>query len=339
MFNLNGCEDKLKRINPFRKIYDICDNGDPKYKYSNLPDFPRYIDIEITNHCNYKCLMCPVGTNSIKRKQGFMCDDIYMKILNEIKEYETPLRFIRWGEPTLHKNFVEYIKKAKELGIMCHFNTNGSLLTREQCIELVDIGLDSMKFSFQGIDEKSYKEMRNNDYFDQLLSTIKMLYDIRNDKPYPYIHVSTTITYETSEQVNKFKNEVEKYSDLVTVGRTILEHINLDMIKLNEEAKKTLTRLKNEESVVKQHLKCCPEVFDKLSVNWDGTVSACCADSDNKMIIGDIKENTLLEIWNSDEMNNYRKILSEKRYDEIELCKTCYDYMELQTAGLQNVDK
>lgn len=327
----------MKRINPFRKIYDICDNGDVEYKYNNIPTFPRYIDIEITNHCNYKCLMCPVGTGSINRNQGFMSDEIYERILNEIKEFKTPLRFIRWGEPTLNKNFIEYIKMAKDLGIICHFNTNGSLLTKEQFNELVDIELDSIKFSFQGVDKKGYTEMRNNDYFSELLDKIKILYDIRGDKAYPYIHASTTITYETAEQVKKFKAEVEKFTDLVTVGRTMLSHIDISRIKLEEKDKNMLIKLKNEESVVKQHPKCCPEVFDKLSINWDGSVSACCGDYDNKMIIGNIKDNTLLEIWNSNKMNAYRKILSEKRYDELELCKGCYDYMELQTTGLQNI--
>ncbi|SQC03121.1 radical SAM protein [Clostridium tetanomorphum] len=163
----------MKRINPFKKIYDICNGDDPKEKYLNQPNFPRYIDIELTNHCNYRCLMCPVGTGIMCRETGYMSDVVYEKILEEIKVYKTPLRFIRWGEPTLHNNFIHYIKKAKNLGIICHFNTNGTLLTEEQLGQLVDIELDSIKFSFQGIDEKSYKEMRNSDYFKKLLNKIK----------------------------------------------------------------------------------------------------------------------------------------------------------------------
>lgn len=328
----------MQRVNPFKKVYEKCDNGNNEYKFNNIPTFPRYIDIELTNYCNYKCLMCPVGTNSINRHRGFMSDEIYEKILNEIKEYRTPLRFVRWGEPTLHKNFLNYIKKAKELGIICHFNTNGSLLDSKQFSQLIDIGLDSIKFSFQGIDEKSYIEMRNADYFNELLNKIKMLYDLRGDNPYPYIHVSTTITYESLEQVKKFKSDVGKYTDLVTVGRTILDHIDINNVKLDNKDKDMLIKLKEEESVVKQHPKCCPEVYDKLSINWDGSVSACCGDYDDKMIIGNVKDNTLLEIWNSSEMNKYRKIISENNYDALELCKTCYDYMGLQTPGLQSVD-
>lgn len=319
------------KINPLKKIYELCNSGEPIDKYNKLPEFPRYIDIELTNYCNYNCLMCPVGTGTMKRKKGFMSDETYNKILEEIKKYKTPIRFIRWGEPTLHKNFIEYIKRAKELGIIVHFNTNGSLLNIETMEQIVGYGLDSIKFSFQGIDEKSYAEMRNKQYFNTLLSTIKTLYQIRGESEKPYIHIASTITYETKEQVENFKNRVKRYCDLVTVGRTILEHIDVENVKLNKEDKDRLIKLKSKESVIKKHFNCCPEVFDKLSINWNGDVTACSSDYDNSMIIGNIHNNSLIDIWKCDIANKFRTILSNRNYEKIELCKGCYDYMELQS--------
>ncbi|MTK11391.1 MAG: radical SAM protein [Clostridiaceae bacterium] len=281
----------MQRTNSFKKVYELCDSGEPMYKYNNLPQFPRYIDIELTNYCNYRCLMCPVGTGTMKREQGFMSNETYNKIVDQIKDYKTPLRFIRWGEPTLHKSFIEYIKKAKELGIMCHFNTNGTLFSEEDMKQLVEIELDSIKFSFQGVDEKSYSEMRNSNYFNTLLDKIKMIYKVRGDKQYPYIHVASTITYETKDQVENFKKDIQNYCDLVTIGRTILEYIDINKVNLNDNEKSMLTKLKAKESVIKKHPNCCPEVFDKLSINWNGDVTACCGDYDNKMIFGNIIEN------------------------------------------------
>lgn len=327
----------MQRTNPFKKVYELCDSGESGDKYSNSLQFPRYIDIELTNFCNYRCLMCPVGTGIMKRKQGFMSDETYNKIINQIKEYKTPIRFIRWGEPTLHKRFIEYIRKAKELGIICHFNTNGTLLTEEDMKELVEIELDSIKFSFQGVDGKSYSEMRNSNYFSKLLDKIKMFYEIRGDKQYPYIHVASTITYETKSQVESFKKYIENHCDLVTIGRTILEHIDINQVILDKNEKNMLKKLKLKESVIKKHPNCCPEVFDKLSINWNGDVTACCGDYDNKMIVGNINENSLLEIWNSSKMKNFRRILSEKQYDKLELCKSCYDYMDLEVTGIQEI--
>ena len=49
----------------------------------------------------------------------------------------------------------------------------------------------------------------------------------------------------------------------------------------------------------------CPEVFNKLSINWDGTLTACCTDSDNKMLLGNIKESSVTEIWKSDKLDEY----------------------------------
>jgi hypothetical protein len=48
------------------------------------------------------------------------------------------------------------------------------------------------------------------------------------------------------------------------------------------------------------------------------------------MLVGDIRENSLAEIWQSEKMNTYRKIIAARRYDAIELCSICYDTMGLQ---------
>jgi len=328
----------MKRENPFESIYKKCDNGNAFEKIENLSEFPYIIDLELTNTCNFKCLFCPTGTGSIERKQGLMSDEIFYKIINEIKEYNTAIRFIRWGEPLIHPKLVEYIKYVKKVSnSIVHINTNGSLLDDNIINEFINIPLDSIKFSFQGIDKKSYNEMRNIDFYDDLLNKVKKLYIKRKEKDKPYIHVSTTITYETREQVESFKNELKNYTDLVTVGRTIMDHVDIDKIKLSENEKNTLIELKEKESVVKVHPEICPEVYHKLSINWDGTVTACCGDYNGKMILGNIQSQSLKEIWKSTKLDYYRKKLADNKFDDFELCKKCYDYSGLQKKGIQKI--
>ncbi len=327
----------ILRTNPFKPLYELCNKETSEWRYKNLPDFPSFVDIELTNTCNFSCLMCPTGNLSQKRSSGFMEDSIYYKILDELKVNKTPIRLIRWGEPTTHPQMVEFIQAAKKEGVMCHLNTNGALLDDEKIEQLLGIPLDGIKFSFQGVDAKSYREMRNTDYFDSLMSTIKVFYKKRGGQEAPFIHISTTITYETKEQVDVFKKTAGEFSDLVTVGRTVLEgRVNLGEIRLGQEEKDMLKYLHSEESLVKEHPEC-PEVFNKLSINWDGTLTACCADSDNKMLLGDIRESSMAEIWQSDRLNEYRKMLVQMRHDELDLCKHCYDYMSIQTPGVQGV--
>lgn len=319
------------RLNPFKPIYAECNWGNSRQKLDNLPIFPRCLDIELTNLCNFKCLMCPTGTGAHQRKKGLMSDAIFYKIIDEIKKYKTPLRFIRWGEPTLHPNLINFLRVAKENDSLIHINTNGKLIDKKMMVQLIDIPLDSIKFSFQGVDKKSYCEMRGIDFFDELLEKIKMLYELRENNSYPFIHISTTITYESKDQVKAFKDRVAKFTDLVTVGRTQLDFIDPSTTNLSESRIKTLILLKKQESIIKKHIEC-PEVFDKLSIDWDGCVTACCGDYDNKMVVGNIVKKSLVELWTSDKMNFYRQMLAEMRHDELDLCRTCYDTRSLRIS-------
>lgn len=303
---------------PLQPIYDVCNAGNSKGKLAALPTFPRIIDIEMTNTCNFRCLMCPTGNYSQKRDKGFMDDAVFYKILEQVQPYKTPLRFIRWGEPLTHPNILDYLRACKKAGILTHINTNGSKMTEEMMDALLDIHLDSLKFSFQGVDRKSYAEMRNTDFFQELVATIRRFHEKRGARKVPFIQISTSITYETAEQVQSFREELGQYADYLNVGRTVLEHVDLNAVRLRPDELKELTRLKELESLVKVHPEC-PEVFDKLSINWDGTVSACCQDSDNIMLVGDVRSQSLVDIWSSETLNNHRRLLADMRHDELPL--------------------
>jgi len=90
--------------------------------------------------------------------------------------------------------------------------------------------------------------------------------------------------------------------------------------------------LKNSESLEKIY-KACNEVYDKLSINWDGTVSACCGDYDNYMLVGNLNKSSIQDIWqNSMELKQFRDMLNEFRHSELPLCKNCYDTMNLKAS-------
>jgi radical SAM protein with 4Fe4S-binding SPASM domain len=323
------------KTSPFQAIYDICNAGHSKEKLATLPAFPRLIDIELTNTCNFRCLMCPTGNFSQKRDKGFMDDAVFYKVLDEIRPHKTPLRFIRWGEPFTHPHILEYLRACRAAGVLTHVNTNGSKLAEETMDAILEIPLDSIKFSFQGVDRKSYAEMRNTDFFRELTATIRRLHAKRGARARPFLQVSTTITYESKDLVQAFKEDMAPFCDSLNVGRTVLEFVDLNAVRLRPHEFEELKRLKELESVIKVHPEC-PEVFDKLSINWDGTITACCMDSDNMMIIGDVRTQALADVWASDTLNRYRALLAEMRHDELPLCKSCYDTHGLSVPGLQD---
>ncbi len=325
----------MKRINPFYDIYRQCNglSNIEKYELMNNKDstVPLYLDVELTNCCNIKCNMCPVGTETMKRSKGFMSDKVFERILEDVKKYKIQgVRFIRWGEPVLHKKFLERCEMLKNEGVLVHFNTNGLMLNTEMIEKIINIEIDSMKFSFQGIDNTTYGEMRSGGSYSKLLDVIKETYELRGEREKPYISVTTSTTYESEEQIDKFKAEVGKYCDEVGVGKTKMQHVDIERMALPRDRKVIYENYMKKDMTEMRHMQVCPEIWDKLSINWDGSVSACCQDYDNMMIVGNILDNDLREIFNSKREKQYRELLKDSDYDGIALCKNCYEYIPLK---------
>ncbi len=233
-------------VNPFDAIYKKCNSA------IKPTEFPSLIDIELTNYCNLNCPYCPTGNGSAKRPKGYMTGNVWNIILKELAEHKTPIRFVRWGEPTLHPKLYDWIREAKDKGLLVHINTNGVNLDIDRVRKS---GLDSIKVSLHGQRGIILPNRIGGLYF-------------------------TAKVYRENFNTKDLTKPPEKY-------------------------------------------KSCSEVIAKLSINWDGTVSACCADYDNKMLVGDIKSKSLAEIWNGHKLNYYRKMLKDMRHAELELCRCC----------------
>lgn len=278
------------RKNPFQKIYDS------KQYASHDSPMPMIIDIELTNHCNLMCKMC--DRNRMTRLRGFMPESIYTKVVDECQKYKIPMRFIGWGEPFLHPKIIDYLEYAKPLPL--HITNNGQIITERNMRDLVRIGLDSIIFSFQGATKEGYEAMRGTDY-DKLVSNILKLVEIRGDKEKPFIHVSSTMTNESRDEVSAFVNYWQNHVDSVGFGKT----------NLHEPRQFT-------------NYRPCSEVWHKLTVKWDGQVSACCGDYDNQLVVGNMKDYTLKEIWEGEELRAIRVLLSNNRFRNLTLCKDCF---------------
>ena len=293
------------RNNIFNNIYRSKEFND----INNIPKFPYIIDIELTNNCNLNCIMC--YRNIMKRDRGYIEEDIFNKVIDECSNYDVGIRFIRWGEPFLHPRIVEFCRRVKYTENPLHITTNGLLLNTSLMKNIVNIGVDSIIFSMQGSTKEEYERMRNNNKYDTLISNVDKLIEIRGDKEKPYIHISSTMTgKDNKEDIEKFKNYWDNKVDSVGVGITNMSRFN-------------------KEDIQKKIHKPCKEVYQRLNVDWDGTISACCEDYDRLLSIGNIRNNTLYNCWNNNSLlNSYRCILNNRKFSSLTLCKDCYHAYE-----------
>ena len=319
-----------QRENPFVPIYRLCNNGDNAEKYAKIRSgevtLPRYLDVELTNHCNFRCRFCPTGTKSMNRTRGYMPEAVADALVENVAKYRIPgVRFIRWGEPTLHPDYIGIMARVKAAGAAIHINTNGSRLDAEQIRRLVELPLDSIKFSFQGADEGTYNEMRQGGDYQRLLSIVREMARVRGENALPYIQISTTLTSETAEQIESFKRDVADFCDYYNIGYTQLNHLDVEKMDVSEEEKAKIRELQQQETIHHVYRPVCAEAFDKLSVNWNGDVTLCCSDYDNFMIVGNLLDMDLRQIFNSRAADAYRQMIAKGQYGRIKCCSMCYE--------------
>ena len=67
----------------------------------------------------------------------------------------------------------------------------------------------------------------------------------------------------------------------------------------------------------------CYELWKRVTILYDGRVVPCCFDFDGELVLGDLKEQSLKEIWNGKKMKNLRRLHLEGKINPINLCREC----------------
>lgn len=181
------------------------------------PKLPKYVHIEVTNICNYKCRIC--ARESMKRNKGVMDVKLYKQIIDEISELGIPrVRLQFYGEPLIHPNIIEMIDYAKQGGLYVDFDTNGYLLNEKIIKSLVDVNIDTIVISFHGPTKEQYISIHGKDGYNQVINSIDTMaeYIHRNKLPRPKIILQSTITEENYKEINDvlkiFDKKVDEFS-------------------------------------------------------------------------------------------------------------------------------
>jgi radical SAM protein with 4Fe4S-binding SPASM domain len=299
---------------------------------SALPlNMPISIQIEPTNHCNYRCFFCPTGDKSLLKKvsrpKGYMTIKLYKKIIDDIYEMskvsESKIKSIllyKDGEPLLHKDLPSMVTYAKNKSASQYIaiTTNGSLLTKDMSHNLIDSGLDVLRISMQSLTSESLKKTTQTDFtIEETKSNIKNFFELKNKKKRK-IKVIVSYVESTSIQQDVRKKFLENYgkiSDQVYIN-PLHEWSRSDgdwnLRDFNKDEKTPIV---------------CPDPFSKLSINFNGTVSLCCVDWSHGTLVGDLNNESFYDIWNGNKLKNFRMLHLKGKRSEIGPCKNC-DYIK-----------
>jgi len=302
-----GPEDQSPRYREYRRKWV----ENPKKHI--VEEFPIHLDLESTSGCNLKCPMCFQSYNP--PKPGFMDFNLFKKIIDEGAEKGLCSVKLQYrGEPLLHPKLVDMVRYAKEKGVIeVMFNTNATLLTEDKSRAFVEAGLDKIVCSIDGYTKEVYEKIRVGAKFETILNNIKTLQRVKKEmgSKKPIVRVQMVDTPWNHDQIKGYLRFWGKIADQVGIEE-------MQDWRLDKNAPDTPTPEF-----------CCPQLWQRLVILWDGKVVPCCGDHYQRMVIGDAATTKISEIWLGDKMNQLRELHMRGEAHKINICKSCDDRLRV----------
>ena len=230
--------------------------------------------------------------------------DLYRSIADQcielgIRRYSVYLM----NEPMLDRELSERvayvsarIKKPQYVKVTSH----GGLLTERMAKGLLDSGLDKLKISVQSLNADTYwnimglpldKTLRNIDRFLELKKKggykLPRLEIVMVDSIQTHDEIPSIRRYWQDRQIKLYIEPVENRADQQNIRDTAVgEH-----------------RLKS--------FSWCRRLMEQIYILYDGRMLQCCADWEQRSIMGDLTTHRLADIWYGQRYAGYRRRFAE----------------------------
>ena len=279
----------------------------PRIHY--LSKFPSHVDIEISSACNLRCPMCYTITDDFKNKVnvGLMDYDLFKRLIDECVENNLfSIRISLRGEPFLHPKVFEMIKYARDSGIKeISSLTHGGHLDEEKFRKLIELKLDWLTISFDGLGE-TYNKIRAPNKYDEQVTKIQRFSEIKKELGVvkPIIKVQTVLSA-IKDNPKEFYNTFKTITDQVAANPLIdFSHKTTD------------------EEFIEGFV--CPVLWQRLVIGSDGRVILCSQDEFGSVIVGDVNKESIYDIWHGKKLQKARDShLRKMGVKEIAPCKWC----------------
>jgi MoaA/NifB/PqqE/SkfB family radical SAM enzyme len=282
---------------------------------------PMSMHIEPTNICNFKCVSCPQSLSDYKEQAGYfqhMDMGLYEKILGDIKAMGRlkALKLFGYGESTANPNLGRMIALAKEMDVAdrIELTSNCTRLTEKVAQEMIDGPLDYLRCSIYSNDQAAHEKFTQTKFrIEQVFENIKRLREMRDaqgkSRPYIYVKMFETISPDDEQHFR------EKFKD---IGDELTLEMLHNMTGIDDIEEKLGVE-------VPEHTpkRICPAPFYMSSVNAAGDVTICCVDWSWSSKVGNLKTQSLKEIWYGPALNEIRRRLMNGERKSIKSCENC----------------
>lgn len=140
---------------------------------------PLKIEMDITNQCNLRCVMCSFSDPAIGgRKKRDLSPEAFSRWADEMFSWATHVGLLFGAEPTLNPNILSFVKISKEFRVPnVYFSTNAMKLTPALSGSLIEAGLDEINVSLDAGNKMTFERIRRRAKWDTVIGNLKSLRD------------------------------------------------------------------------------------------------------------------------------------------------------------------
>lgn len=266
-----------------------------------VTEFPLYLQFELTPYCNLACPSCLHGVEQLKRRYVNLKASLdFEKVLKEAVLFKCPsISFHNNNEPLLLKDLENKIVSARQKGFMdLILTTNATLLSKDRVLKILDAGLTKINFSVDAFTEETFRLNRKNANFKDVLSNILHFLEMKKKRKYdlPITRVTFLVNRNNYMEIDQFNEYWKDKVDLV-------EFQNFQALEGYTESLCPPGSSKYEDFE-------CSFPWQQVVIRANGDVLPCCSLYGSDIILGNISQNSIYELWHGELITELRASLS-----------------------------
>ena len=250
--------------------------------------------------------------------------DLFKKIIDSCSPYLQYVSLDGPGETTMNPEAFRMIRHARSKGIRVMFSTNCTLLDAAMADAIMDSGVDLIIFSVNGATSDVYESVHGRACYGQVLANIyRFLEQKRRRQARVLVALQMVILDETRAQIGDFYRKWRGAPgvDLVRVKRDVVcSH-----------------RIAGDERDARLRKNPCSRLWHGPAyIDTDGSVYASPGVLYKAGPVGNVKEQSLADIWNGRQMQAMRRshISGDvSQFDECVQCAYLQPRLPLTLAG------
>lgn len=302
-----------------------------KARWAVLDYSPEYVALEVTNVCNFKCAFCPQSDPShhLKVSKTLLSADDCRLFLEKIRNAGIRTNLMHWtldGEPFMHRDFAKLVEISAEFGFTnTYFASNGVLCTARR---LLEFPLDRVRLNI-AIDfcsDKSYfEEVRGTPgSWERVRENVASI--VKDDRLQSVRIDVTDISSFSEREPDELKRRFNKLQGLFDAS---------DRLRYRRRTFHNATGFLNRRTEGRYHV--CPYPWTHLRIASNGDVVPCCRDLQHKTVLGNLKEQSVEDIWNGQAMTGLRRNLLDGEPNRIAACRECDMPWDADKFALKNL--